>query len=323
MLISSPLIDDAQWPPELLQIKNKFAEKYDAEIADIKKKHEEEIAELKENHLRNLNGALDRARRRSLKDDEKNSGENEADVLKERDRLRRSMLALRNLLRELLKYFTECEDELNNTLIDELTKNYEANLSDSITDISKRVHFTPNFNDFLNIVDNTSLTSFDSADLSVDFKTELDSCLDRLKADANAVLALTSNLNIRPQKDENNGADLKPLEEKVTSLTRQLKSEIQVKNNLNEELIDLRDYTKNLEAERLSMEQEVEQLLAKQKVLENDLCKAKEKISDLIECGHKEIVSEGYGENQSITEKTLSMIYQLYFRNHLMIFNSR
>lgn len=208
---------------------------------------------------------------------------------------------MRNLLRELLKYFTQCEDELNNTLFDELLKHYETNLTDSLNESSKHVHFTPDFSDFLNIVDNTS--SLDSRDLSIDLKNELGACLDRLKADANAVLALTSN---SPTKLNEEVGDVKPLEEKINLLVRQLKAELQTKSDLNDELHDLRSYVKSLEVERGSLVGEVDQLVGKQKVLETELGRAKEKISDLIECGHKEIVSEGYGENKSFTSRSLS-----------------
>lgn len=206
----------------------------------------------------------------------------------------------------MLKYFTKCEDELNNTLIDEMLRFSNCDLNDSLNDKSKRVHFTPNFSDFLNVVDNISLTSMDS-DLSIDLKNELGVCLDRLKADANAVLALTTNLN-----QETGNKEVDKEDDQINSLNSQLKNEIQLRNELNEQLNETKDYVKNLENERTCLENEVEQLLAKQKVLENDLSKYKERISDLIECGQKEIVSEGFGENRSSYRRSLSMFY---FRN--------
>lgn len=218
---------------------------------------------------------------------------------------------MRNLLRELLKYFTKCEDELNNTLIDELLKiGLEQNLNQSETNIDQsslnpdsltiltRVHFTPDFSDFLNVVDNTT-TSLDTTDLSLDLKNELGSCLERLKADANAVLAMTINPRPIVTSADNKNNDNKLLQDKINSLARQLKSENQMRN-------DLSDYVKNLESERDCLDKEIENLLAKQKVLENDLDKARERIANLIECAHKEIVSEGFGENKSVTTRSLS-----------------
>lgn len=223
-------------------------------------------------------------------------------------------MALRNLLGELLKYFTKCEDELNNTLIEEILKHgFEKNLShledvnlstsfnpDSVNTSLKRVHFTPNFTDFMNIVDNSTMSSLDSKDISIDLKNELSVCLERLKSDANEILALTTNLNIKSDQAELEVKENKSLslDEKVSSLTRQLISETQAKNEIVSELNEIKNYVKNLEIDRVNLENELGQLLEKEKVLENNLEKAREKISELIECGHKEIVSEGYGENQ-------------------------
>lgn len=82
MLVSHP-VDDSEWPSELLQLRDRFAEKYDAQIAELKIEHENEIVELKEEHLKKLNNTLERVRRRSLKDEE-SSWAQETDVIKER-----------------------------------------------------------------------------------------------------------------------------------------------------------------------------------------------------------------------------------------------
>lgn len=337
-----------------MMVRNKFANKYETQISELKDNHEKQISELKEDYMRKL----DRARRRSLKEDEKNVGEDD-EYLKERsnltsflfnnlvltflffrDRLRRSTAVLRNLLRELLKYFTECEDELNNTLVDEILKqNIDKNVNrtdpnfvdtNESLNITKRVHFTPNFNDFLNIVDNTSFGSLDSNDLSIEFKNELGSCLERLKSEANAVLALTTNVhnvenvdNKVTKCDDNScnsskileDEQLANLEKTIVSLTRQLKTETSMKNNLNMQLNTVSDHVKSLEEERISFENEIEQLLQKQRILENGLRKAKEKIADLLECQQKEIVSEGFGESISGKNRNLGKLL-----THLTLF---
>ncbi|GJQ85469.1 hypothetical protein Trydic_g23892 [Trypoxylus dichotomus] len=61
---------DSEWPAELLQIRNRFTERYEKEIEEMKARHAQEIAQLKEEHFKVLNGALERARRRSLRDGE-------------------------------------------------------------------------------------------------------------------------------------------------------------------------------------------------------------------------------------------------------------
>ncbi|RZC43306.1 myosin-9-like, partial [Asbolus verrucosus] len=214
---------DEDWPEELLQLKARFAEKYQQEIAQLKDEHQDEIARLKEEHMKNLNGALERARRRSLRDADSLS-KGEIELLKERDALKKQTLSLRNLLGELLKYFTQCEDELNNTLVEEL-------ISKNLTRIEE---------DLISPRDSLS---------------------------------------------------------ELTSLTRKLITETQIKNELVEQLSEAKSIVQSLESDRSTLENQLEAVLERQKVVENDLLKAKEKIAELIENGHREIVSEGYGED--------------------------
>lgn len=72
--------DEEEWPSELLQLRDRFTEKYEQEIQTLKKEHHDEIEKLKEEHLRVLNSALERARRRSLRDIDKT----EIEILRER-----------------------------------------------------------------------------------------------------------------------------------------------------------------------------------------------------------------------------------------------
>lgn len=74
--------DEEEWPSELLQLRDRFTEKYEREIKKLKKQHHEETEKLKDEHLRVLNNALERARRRSLRDSDKT----EIEILRERYR---------------------------------------------------------------------------------------------------------------------------------------------------------------------------------------------------------------------------------------------
>lgn len=268
-----------------------------------------------------------------------------------------------------MKYFTECEDQLNNTLVDELFKQgldknltqLEAELNDSSSSSTsevpnvKRVHFTPNFTEFMTILDSSYIDLPDSKDFSLDLKNELGACLERLKNDANNILALTANLqnrkndiieltenksNLNENVNEDEGNEKKSgavhisfedkenelnksfsfenkeirtlnrslsLEEKISSLTRQLLEENQAKNNLMFQLNEMKEYVTNLESERVSLENQMEEMLTKQKITEGELHKAREKITELIECGHKEIVSEGYGESVNVDKGILGI----------------
>lgn len=75
--------EDAVWPSELLQLRNRFTERYEKQIADLEEQHQEEITNLKEEHRKILNGALERARRRSLRDNDSLS-QTDMDIIKER-----------------------------------------------------------------------------------------------------------------------------------------------------------------------------------------------------------------------------------------------
>lgn len=211
--------------------------------------------------------------------------------MKDRDNLKKSNKTLRHLISELMKYFTKCEDELNNTLVDELLK---QGFDKSITQIEgdlmefKRVHITPDFTEVLSALD----ASLDEKDVSSDLKNELELCLEKLKSDANAILALTVNLQGKPSIDNDT-----PLEEKIASLKRQLLNETHQKNELNHQLSQINDCIKNLEDEKEQLEHQNEMLIEKQRVTENSLKRAHEKIAELIE--HKEVVSEGYGEQMN------------------------
>lgn len=72
--------DDEEWPTELVTLRNRFSERYEAQIAELEEKHQEEIARLKEEHLKMLNGALERARKRSLREDSLS----EVEIIKDR-----------------------------------------------------------------------------------------------------------------------------------------------------------------------------------------------------------------------------------------------
>lgn len=144
------------------------------------------------------------------------------------------------------------------------------------------------------------MNTFEQTDISIDFKNELELCLEKLKSDANAILAATVNMQGKQSIDTIN------VDEKLSSLKKQLINETHLKNDLNDRLAELQKYVANLECEKEQLEKHNELLLEKQKVLENDLSKAHGKIAELIESGHKEIVSEGFGEKATSNRRNSS-----------------
>lgn len=226
-----------------------------------------------------------------------------------------------------MKYFTKCEDELNNTLVEELLKQgidkdlsrLDLELNDSFhsegtdkleTSISsipnkvKRVHFTPDVTGIITLIDETNKENPDATkDISFEFQTELNLCLERLKTEANAILSATNNLKTK-QSDVSIESN-KTAEDKLTSLTRKLITEKQAKNDLSLQLENAKEYIQSLEVDKASLEGQLDHITAKQNHLIAELDKAKEKIMDLVESGRKEIVSEGYGENHITGSSTI------------------
>ncbi|XP_072396058.1 uncharacterized protein Plp isoform X2 [Diabrotica undecimpunctata] len=301
-----------EWPSELLRIRDKFTEKHEAEKIVLNEKYRLEVEKLKEEHQKILDGVLDGAKRRRLRDEE-SLNKDEMEILKERDILKQRVASMHNLFGELLKYFTQCEDELNNTLVEELLKQgFDKNMSQiedelnltrsSPTSSSKtsdstfnitRVHLTPNFTDLINIIESSSPEEADSKDVSIDVKNELTVCLEKLKQEAQSILSLTTKQPVGAILDSKNNTNL---EEQINSLTRRLATETQLKEDLKSELEENQKYTETLEKERERLETELENVIAKENILEEDLTAAKNKIGQLLESGRKEIVSEGYGE---------------------------
>ncbi|KAK9883168.1 hypothetical protein WA026_001367 [Henosepilachna vigintioctopunctata] len=303
--------EDEEWPQELLTLRDRFTERFEKKIAVMEDEHKCEIAKLKEEHIKNLNGALERARRRSLKDGE-NMTSFDTKVIGERDNFKKQAGLLRQLLGELLKYFTQCEDEVNNTIVDELVrqaneKNFtdiERELNDSTSSSKtgstsssaaasvKRVHLAPNFSELMSILENSSGRDSESMEFSTDLKNELESCLEKLRAEANAVLALSLNVSKKPEGERvENHAD----EQSLSTLNRKLIEEVQMRMKISEELEEKSGIIESLERERTVLEAHVLELIERLNVTQTELGKSQIKISELLESGQHEDVSEGYG----------------------------
>ncbi|XP_050311521.1 centrosomal protein of 290 kDa-like isoform X2 [Anthonomus grandis grandis] len=339
-LASSETDIDEDWPSELLQLRDKFADKYKKEIEELQEKHNNELTKLKDEHLKILNGALERARRRSLKDGDSLS-KSEIEILKERDSLKRQVVSLRNLLTELVQYFAQAEDELNNTLVDNLLNrnsctdpiieddvNLDAS-SGATTNSSRvfdsfnktRVHLAPNFGDLIDMVEHHSHN--ESLDISVDLKNELGMRLEQLRQEANAVLALT-------QKDQKEGVNLAMQKENGEEevLSGQLVLEREQRERLQSELAESNALITSLEKEKEALEQRLDDLLDKIGMLEADLEQSRYKISELVESGRRsEVVSEGYGEEGQPTlgglEDTMKTLSELQEKARTMLAHTR
>lgn len=120
----------------------------------------------------------------------------------ERDNLRELCSTFRELLRDLAKCISNCEIDLNNTLVDELQRfgidipNNDVDVADLNHSIqsngSRRGRFVPDLSGILTVVEDPSLVNF--VDQNDETNFNLNECLQRLKNEAFQLLQLSKNL---------------------------------------------------------------------------------------------------------------------------------
>lgn len=203
--------------------------------------------------------------------------------------LNKTCATLKTLVEELIKYFVICEEEVNNTLINEVLK---RQLSDSVVNEKtaqadeierskrdqepiapeervRRVHFAPQTTEIVSIInsDTETLKAMleENDGIAEKLKHELNNCVRRLKSESAEIL----------------GASLLAGGERRGTFSK----ELAWVNKVNEEL-----NLKLHQAESLIMsyQEEAEQLKVTILDLQRKLINAESK---------KEIITEGYGEN--------------------------
>ncbi|XP_055600528.1 pericentrin isoform X2 [Uranotaenia lowii] len=224
-LLTDGITEDSHWPPELILLREKFTAKSQLEIAQIEIKHEQEMARLKTDFEKQLQWKL---KRQTTFDSTRDFDQ----IISERDNLRELSSTLRNVLGELVKYVSICEDDLNNTVFDELQKHGilpESELPDvstldlNVSDVStfstrKFLKFTPDVSGLISIIEDPSFVEFVSKDAGQHEKfnqsLNLEECLDKLRCEAVQILKLSERLVKKPEsKDE----DLDKVSEKSDS----------------------------------------------------------------------------------------------------------
>ncbi|XP_069680061.1 A-kinase anchor protein 9-like isoform X4 [Periplaneta americana] len=402
-LLSSDL-EDTTRPRELIELQEKFTAQYKRELVVLKEEHAKEVERLKEDcgkeiqsisekYIQNITALkgqiaaqaqehelekIKLAMQIKLGDVPDVGMENAVSILnadldqliQERDSLKKITATLRYLLKELVTYFTACEDELNNTLIGELFR-YEEEMSkdagelnqqvsyategkilksndntetqssfniikngeipteseakdvqehdvsvaqdqvssdnvsvvshpdlsiaprDSMYNGTRKVHFAPDMSNIISFIEEDNLLDCvnKNKDLSTDFRSELHNCLERLKAEAVAVLGLSSSLpkNLQITRD---AIDL--LQEKVNILTKQLEMEVKSKDELLLQLGKIQDKEKD----NALFQEKLVNLEIQHETLQSDLRIARNRIAELEhEIGKREDVTEGFGES--------------------------
>ena len=154
------------------------------------------------------------------------------------------------------------------------------------TPSSRKVHFAPDASGIMSLIEEDRLVEYmeRNKDVSVDFRSELEGCLERLKAEATAVLRLS---NALPKTVQVSREAMMMLEEKISTLTSRLEVEVSSKDELLAELQRAQENMNETEDVRVQLDS-----------LEMELQAAKSRVAELErELGKREDVSEGYGEN--------------------------
>ncbi|XP_018308232.1 A-kinase anchor protein 9 isoform X3 [Mycetomoellerius zeteki] len=298
VLLSVETDKEDNWPAELLELRDKFTSNAKQEIQELKKVHATELVRLKDEQSCIVTRMFEQHQKEitSLKTNTDDKQEISRvgtleNIMEERDNLWKACVTLKNLIGELVNYFSVCEEEVNNTLINEVLKRQlsesaftdEENLNKSNNTVLsetphkdpsnqriKKVHFAPQSTKIASIInsDNKMLQSLVDEDTDEILKKELKACLRRLKSDSTQVL------NLSMSEGENKIA-LSSNDDLLASKINEINEELSLKLNHAEALI-------------INYQEEVEQLKVHILELQRKLISVESK---------KEIITEGYGES--------------------------
>ncbi|XP_037719319.1 nuclear mitotic apparatus protein 1 isoform X9 [Drosophila subpulchrella] len=207
-LLSENTVDDQHWPKELILLREKFTAKSQLEITQLNIKHADEMSRMKLEYEKQLN----RKNKRHLTFDATRDLEQ---AICERDGLRELSKSFRSVICRLAKCVANCEEDLNNTLSEEVQRllfhsrsqdagdDLEVTLSGSLNN-TKQMLRVPDVHSLLEVVEDPSLVQFidskSNEEPSEDF--DLNDCLERLKSEASYLLHLSEDLNKQRPHDE-------------------------------------------------------------------------------------------------------------------------
>lgn len=158
---------------------------------------------------------------------------------------------------------------------------------------TRRVHFAPDASSIISLIDEDNLLDYieRNRDLSVDFRSELDSCLERLKAEAVAILGLSGTV---PKSLQITNDAVMLLKEKVNILTNRLDVEVKGRDELLKQLEDVEEKKR----ECVLLQEQLAELETIKEGLESDLRAARTQVTELErDLRKREDVTEGFGES--------------------------
>lgn len=248
-------------------------------------------------------------------------------IITERDNLRELSASLRFALCELAKYFAHCEDDINNTIQEELHRgsdhgpDAEFNISVISSTTKRLVTFKPDISSLIAIVEDPQLLEYiskNSEDGGSLLQINIVDCLDRLKSEANNILGLSEQLCKRHKFDnsidklsdktdsceEEDGLkrnhskslefyDKAHSDDKTENAVQSLPvflEELESKK-LNERLMELKFQLVKSDEEKKNLQKELTKVLKKSDSLEQELHETKSQLESLNL--PKETVTEG------------------------------
>lgn len=296
--------DDSEdkWPPELLQLRNKFTNNSKKEIEKLRESHRLEISQIKEEYSTTIEHYDSEIKKLTQMNQSRPSNQFEShlstpeDLISQRyENLHKMCFILRGLLADLIEYTVTCEEELNNTFINEIikqriTSEAQNNASDSSAEdtnernlklntkienseipnkkIIKRVHFAPQSRKISSIINSEADSLLDlvgeEENIADQLRKELGKCLERLRTESAEIIGITAT----------------PGESVLDALSKQVLWTTKVNEELSIKLVEAEGIVEDYQMEN-------QQLKAKMIDLQQKI---------LIIEGGKEIISEGYGE---------------------------
>jgi hypothetical protein len=247
-------------------------------------------------------------------------------IISERDNLRELSSSLRFALCELAKYFTHCEDDLNNTIQEELHKVNDSASDFNVSCISsttkRLLTFKPDMTSLIAIVEDPQLLEFISKSSAAEdggslLQINIVDCLERLKSEANNILGLSEQLykrkldeSIDKLSDKADSCEeedgLKRIHCKSLEFYDKAYSDDKTENNvqslpvfleeveateLNNKLMEMKKQLVRAEEEKKDLKIELVKVLKKSDSLEQELMETKSQLGSI--SSPKETVTEG------------------------------
>lgn len=174
----------------------------------------------------------------------------------------------------------------------------------------KKVHIAPDVSNIITMLDDDTilLNLSQNHELPEDIHLELENCLERLKSEASEILLITT--NFKRQEKLSDQLIATQADGNMDLLKEKLLSEVESKKLLIEQINQNKKLTDALQNDRDKLENQLIDLMKQHEILQNELVNAKRKMEEFL-LQQKEIICEGYGENEPTNLVQLGKSYKV------------